>query len=278
MIANTATGDRLALISEPLPSLLRHRRLTFEMAKREITERYSGQVLGLFWTFGHPIVMMGVYLFMFIVVMRVRIGGTPQMPFDYTTYLLSGLIPWLCFQEALQKSAQAFVNHSHLVKQAVFPIEILPVKGTLACLWTMVVFLGLLTPYVLLRGGGWHWTFLFIPVLVATQTLAMIGASYVFAAIAVYFRDTKDFLQVFCTTAVYFMPIFYLPEQVPSILRPIIYLNPFSYLVWCYQDAIAFGRFEHPYAWVVVFLGSPILFVVGYRFFRKLEPMFGNVL
>jgi lipopolysaccharide transport system permease protein len=58
----------------------------------------------------------------------------------------------------------------------------------------------------------------------------------------------------------------------------VLYLNPFSYLVWCYQDALYFGRFEHPAAWFVCPTICAVSFVVGYRTFRKLKPLFGNML
>jgi lipopolysaccharide transport system permease protein len=58
----------------------------------------------------------------------------------------------------------------------------------------------------------------------------------------------------------------------------VLYLNPFSYMIWCYQDALYFGRFEHPAAWVVFPLASLFTFALGYRVFRKLKTFFGNVL
>src|SRR6267142_1991542 len=69
--------------------LSRHRLLTWEMAKREVTDRYAGQVFGLAWAIGHPLLLMGVYVFIFAFVFKVRVGGTADMPFDYAVYLLS---------------------------------------------------------------------------------------------------------------------------------------------------------------------------------------------
>jgi lipopolysaccharide transport system permease protein len=66
--------------------------------------------------------------------------------------------------------------------------------------------------------------------------------------------------------------------MVPSILRPLLYINPFSYMVWCYQDALYFGRFEHWWAWPIFAGLSLAIFYVGYRVFRKLKVMFGDVL
>ena len=109
------------------------------------------------------------------------------------------------------------------------------------------------------------------------QAMAMIGVSFVFCSVGVYFRDIKDFVQVFCVMGMYLMPIFFLPTMVPWMFRPFLYLNPFSYMIWCYQDVCYFGRFEHPWAWGAFVLMSFGIFYLGYRVFRKLKIMFGNV-
>jgi lipopolysaccharide transport system permease protein len=106
----------------------------------------------------------------------------------------------------------------------------------------------------------------------------MIGVSYLLAATGAYFRDVKDLVQDFSTVAFFILPILYLPESVPAALRGILYINPFSYMVWCYQDILYFGRFAHPWAWAMFGVMSLLVFVFGYRVFRKLKTMFGNVL
>jgi len=258
--------------------LTRHRQLTWEMAKREISDRYAGQAFGALWAVGHPLFLMGIYVFVFAYIFKQKIGGTYELPLDYTAYILSGLIPWMAFQECMAKSSTAIVANANLVKQVVFPIEILPVKGVIASLLTQVISLSLLLCYVLATARTLPWTCALLPLLVALQTCAMIGVAYVLSAVGAYFRDIKDFVQVFCQVGMYVMPVFYLPSWVPETLRPALYANPFSYLAWCYQDALYFGRFEHPWAWVVFASLSLGCFYFGYRVFRKLKVMFGNVL
>jgi len=270
--------SNVAAFRELFALLTRHRQLTMEMAKREIADRYSGQVFGLLWAFGHPLTVMLVYVFIFRFVFSIKIGGTVEMPLDYSAYLLSGLIPWLAFSEAMNKACTVVAANATLVKQVIFPLEVLPVKGALASLATAIIFFLLLLVYIIFALGALPWTFLLLPVLVLLQILAMIGISYVLSATGVFFRDIKDFVQVFSVVGVYLMPAFYIPSLVPAIFRPLLYLNPFSYMIWCFQDAIYFGRFNHKIAWVVFPLFSLFVFVIGYRYFRKLRPMFSNVL
>ena len=270
--------DHFAYLRAMLGHLVRHRRLTWEMAKRDVTEKYAGQALGTLWAIGHPLALMGVYIFMFAYVLKIKIGGTRDMPLDFTTYLLAGLIPWLSMQDAMSKGVNAVTGSRNLVKQVVFPLEILPLKGIFASMLTQLVATALLISYVFVNYGSIPWTFALLPVLWILQILFIGGISYILASIGPYFRDLKDFVQVFCVVGVYIMPTIYLPAWVPNKLRPLIYANPFSHVIWCFQDVCYFGRIEHPYAWVVFATMSLGLFYVGYRTFHRLKIGFGSVL
>jgi len=180
--------------------------------------------------------------------------------------------------DVLGKACTAILANSSLVKKVVFPIAILPVKGVLASIFTQVVFTILLIIYDLISTQSLATTYLLIPILFLIQMLGLIGIAFILSSIGVYFRDIKDFVQAFTTIGLYLIPVLYMPEQVPQAVRGILYLNPFSYMVWCYQDIFFFGYFAHPYAWVVFILLSLVTFVFGYRVFRKLSIMFGSVL
>jgi len=259
--------------------LLRHRRaLLGEMVRRELTQQYAGQVLGAFWAVGHPLVQIGVYVFLFAVVFNTKIGGTYELPLDYTTYLLSGLLPWIGFQQSLSLTSTAISSNASLVKQVVFPIEILPLKSVISSVVPQLIGTVGLVIYVFATHGTPPLTYLLLPALIACQCAAMAGIGFLLAACGAFLRDLKDIVQVLALINAYLVPIFYLPSWVPALFRPVIYLNPFSYMIWCYQDALYFGRFEHPAAWPVFGIGAFLLFGFGYRAFRRLKPSFGNVL
>jgi lipopolysaccharide transport system permease protein len=265
-------------IGESLGLLGRHRDLVLEMARREIRSQYGGQALGSWWVVGHPLFQMLVYIAVFALIFKVRVGGTLEMPRDYITYLLSGLVPWLCAQQALARGPTLMVSQANLVKQVVFPIQVIPAASVLVNLILLGVGLAVLLVYSVVKHGSLPPTVLLLPMLIACLTAGMLGISYAFAAIGVFFRDLKDVVQVMVVAGVYLMPIFYLPEWVPAPLKPLLYLNPFSYMGWCFQDAIYFGRFEHPGSWVAFCVGSFAVYGLGYRLFRRLAPNFGNAL
>lgn len=258
--------------------IVKYRTLILEMARRELTERYSGQMLGIFWTIFHPLFMMALYIFIFVFVFKTKIQNNLLMPLDYTTYILAGLIPWLGLQESLSKACAAITGNANLVKQVMFPMEILPIKTVLTTTFTQLVSSILLILYVVLYQSTAWATFLLVPVLIVLQIMMMIGLGCILATFGVFFRDLKDFIQLFCIAGAYIMPVFYLPEWAPEQFKAVIYVNPFSYMIWCYQDAIYYGRFEHPIAWLIFPIFSISLFVLGYKVLLRLKPIMGDSL
>ncbi len=264
--------------SEVMAILRRHFELTWEMTKRELTDRYAGQAIGAVWTIGHPLIQTLVYVYIFTFVFAGRMTGFEHISFDYTTYMLAGLVPWLTFNEVLSKSTQSIVGNANLVKQLVFPLEILPVKTVWASLLAQLVGTACMLLYVLIACRTLSWMYILLPVLIAFQMLLMIGMAFLLGSFAAYFRDIKEFVQIFAVISIYLLPIVYHPSMVPPVFQPFLYVNPFSYMIWCYQDVCYYGSFEHLWAWPV-FLGmSLFVFTLGYRTFRKLKPYFGNVL
>ena len=255
-----------------------HSELIWDLAKRETGERYAGQMLGNVWAVLHPLMMMGVYVFIFSVVFKVKIGSQFDLPLDYTAYILSGLVPWLVFQEVLLKSTTVIVSNANLVKQVVFPIEVLPIKSVLSSLLALAVSLLVLIGYVLIKSGGLPWTYLLLPVVVTLMVFFMLGIAFLLSGAGAYFRDIKDIVQVLTIINMYLMPIFYLPMWVPHLFKPLIYINPFSPMIWCFQDTLYYGGFEHPWAWLVFSIETLLVFVLGFSLFRGLRTVFGNVL
>jgi lipopolysaccharide transport system permease protein len=260
----------------PFLQLLQHRTLTWELTRRDIYDRYVGQVFGALWAIGHPLITVSVYILIFKFVFGVRVA-TPDAQIDYAVYLLSGLLPWLTYQEAMNKGTAALVSNANLVKQVVFPIEVLPTKCALASWTTQIVGTVILIVYVVCTTGQVPATLLLLPLLWLCQCLGMIGLAMILSMVGAYLRDVKEFVVVFGVLGMYVAPIAYAPESVPGLVRPLLYANPFSYMVWCYQDALCFGTFAHWWAWPVFIGLSLTAFFVGFFAFTKAKDYVGNV-
>ncbi len=258
--------------------LIKHRSLLADQLWRELFEQHAGLTMGWLWLIVHPLFLMAVYVFVFTVVFKARIGGTTEMPLDYTTYILSGLIPWLTMQQALNKSCVALTQQASLIKQVVFPIEVLPARAVLAPLLPFGVMMFVLIVYVLLTQGSLPPSYLLLPFLVLALVPWLLGISFVLSGVTVFVRDVRELVAIFLTAGIFMLPVIYLPSWVPNVFRPLIYINPFSYIIWCFQDVLYFGRFEHPEAWPIAIIGGLLAYVLGSRGFQAVRPYFGDAL
>jgi lipopolysaccharide transport system permease protein len=256
----------------------RHARLTLAMAKRELVTRYAGQFVGSFWIVGHPLFMTALFVFVFAYVFKARIGGTSDMPLDYTTYILSGLVPWLTVFGAMAATTLSVVGNASLVKQFTFHLEVLPAKDVAIASVTWLVGIPLILLYVVVTQRTVLLTWALLPILFAIQLMAMLGIAFLLSALTVFLRDLKDIITVYGNIGIYLIPVVYLPGWLPPIFKPVLYLNPFSYMTWMYQDTLYFGRIEHPIAWFIFPAFSLVVFALGYRVFRRLKPLFGGAL
>ncbi len=225
---------------------------------------------------------MALYVFVFAFVFPTRLGLGDDLPRSYVLYILAGLIPWITFADAMNKSTAVIIGNASLVKQVAFPLEILPVKVIFAAFVTQLVATPLLLFYaVAVDPQGLPWSALALPVLFGFQLLAMIGVAYLLASITVFVRDLRELVQVFTTAGLFLAPILFLPSWLETAWKPllwVLYVNPFSHLVWCYQDILYFGRISHPISWIFFIPFSLGTFYAGYRVFRKLKTLFGDML
>lgn len=249
-----------------------------EMALRDIKGGTVGHGLGSVWVFAQPIVIVVTFMLIFGVVIGAKMAVTATFPGDYTSYILAGLTPWLLMSNALGRSTAAFSGNANLVKQVVFPIETLPVASMLACFITYVPCFAMVLGYKLTIGGGLSWLALALPAVIAMHALLCIGLTLGLSVTTPFLRDIREFVTIYMSVSMYFTPAIYLPDWVPAAVRPILYLNPFSYVMWVYQDVLFFGEIRHGFAWIVFALMAVATFAGGLALFRRVKPYLGNVL
>ena len=265
-------------IAEVIGMLRHHPALIWEMTIRELRDRYSGNALGLAWAVGAPLAIFAANVLAFLFIFRVRMnaedGGSA-----YAAFVLSGMSAWVAIGEVLGRAPSAIVQSGNLVKQIVFPSEILPFKVVLAGLPTLgvccgvVILLSLYTGHATLLG-----LFVLLPTSVLYFVVMMTGLTYLLAAIGVFLRDVKDVVGLLLSIGLFLHPILYPPLSVPALLERAFYFSPFSYLIWCFRDALFEGTVTRPGAWIACPILGMLFLILGWRVFRSLRPTFGNAL
>lgn len=257
--------------------LYRHRTLIWSFVKRDLLARYRGSTVGLFWSVIHPLIMLGLYTFVFSTILKVRVGaseGTDQ----FALYLFCGLLPWNAFAEGLNRSTGVILENTNLIKRAVFPSEILPVYPVITGIVAELIGFVILVAALLLTGRSIGPVMLLLPVILLLQAVLTIGLAWIIAGITVFIRDLGQMLGMMLTLWVFLTPIFYPPSVIPETLRVFLAVNPMYALVEAYRSVILRGEFPALGGVVLTALIGIVIFLVGYRVFTKMQPVFADVL
>ena len=262
-----------------LRAVWRRRELLRELVRRDVEEAYSGAMFARFWAFAHPLLIILLYLFVFGYVFVARLGGgaMPAEP-DFAVYMLAGLASWLTAQAALAKATSSLLAASNLVKQVVFPIELLPVRSVVAAQLPLLIGVVGLTIYVAARFGMVSPLLPLVLYVVVAQAAMLVGFGLALAALAVFVRDVRDLVQFFSAFGMFLLPVIYLPGSIPDWFEIALHFNPLSYAVWCLQDIFFFQSFRHPYAWFALAALAGLSLWAGVRFFERTRGNFGDVL
>lgn len=124
-------------------SLYRYRELLWNFTKRDITARYTGTFLGVFWSFLNPLFMFLVYLVVFGFFMHMRLPGDDSL-MGFVLYFSVGFFPWAFFSSALMRSASAILDNRNYIKKVPFPAEIFPYSVILSELVSLFIGFGIL--------------------------------------------------------------------------------------------------------------------------------------
>jgi ABC-type polysaccharide/polyol phosphate export permease len=261
-----------------LSQLRRYRGLIQSLVARELKARYRGSVLGFFWSFFNPLLLLLVYSFVFKYVLPARFQEVEE---HYELFLFCGLLPWTWFSASLLESSGVLIAGGNLIKKVLFPAEILPIVTVLANMvhffFGLVILAGFLvwfgTPVNLLE-LAWF------PVAIAVQLLLTMGFALILSALTVHFRDLRDILGNLMTLWFFATPIIYPYQPIEaagSWQWQFIRLNPFTHLAITYQEILFFkGPVGHGFWLLVLGAMSAAFFLFGYLVFDRLRDTFAE--
>lgn len=255
-----------------------HRDLIFQLARREVLERYRGSVLGLVWSFMHPVLMLLVYMFVFGIVFQMKWGIERQSDMEFAIILFSGLVVHGLFAECLVRAPTLVVNHPHFVKKIVFPLEILPVVSVCVALFHMAVGLFILLLAILLTRISVPLTALLLPVVLFPVVVLALGVSWFLASLGVFLRDVTQVVGILATVLLFLSPIFYPVSAVPENLQAFLYLNPLTLIIEELRKVLIFGNAPDLAALGIYLVLAYLFMMFGAWWFKRTRNAFADVL
>jgi lipopolysaccharide transport system permease protein len=229
--------------------------------------RYRNMSLGILWSLVNPLVMMGVFTFVFSVL------GNSNIP-KYPLFVLCGLVPYNFFTGALLSGTSSVVDSAHLVKRVPVPREVVPLAAVLStCIHLiiqLVLLFGLTLYFHLPPGRAWLW----LPLIWFLYITFVCGLALGSSAINVFIRDTRYVVESFNLVLLWLVPIFYPFSRIAPKYAIVYSYNPVAALVLAMQS-ILIDRQSPPTTLLIKLLMAAVVTMgLGLSIFWRLKPRF----
>jgi lipopolysaccharide transport system permease protein len=265
-------------LKSKLQESVRYGGLLRNLLSRDLAVRYKNSVLGFLWTLLNPLLLMLVFTVVFQLLQPVNVEHFP-------VFILIGLLAWNFCVGVLTACIHSVVGNGNLVRKVYFPREMLPLSSVLAGLVHFALALLLVFILLPLSGLGFTPLVVWLPIVMLFQTAFLAGVGMLLAAINVFFRDTEAIMDVGFLAWFFLTPIFY-PLDVlwdktvgPLNLGWLMHAaNPMASFISTYRLVLIDRASPDPAFLARTFATSLLVLVMGYLFFKWLEPRFGEEL
>ena len=177
--------------------------------QKDIRMRYRNSFLGYIWTVLQPLLLSGVYYFLFTI-----IAGNPEEL--YPLWVLIGVITWGLFAKSLNGSITSLSRNAGMIKQIYFPREIfsLSVVGSNAVITSLS--LAVVIPFMFYYELNPGWQIIYIPISFLLIVMMAWGVGMMLAPLNAIHGDIAHLFQ-FVTRAGFFLsPVMWTMSMVPS--------------------------------------------------------------
>ncbi len=254
-----------------------HRPLIARLVRREISARYRSSLLGFAWALLHPLLLLAVYTFVFSVVFKARWGFASEGHSGFAFMLFSGLLVYNLVAASANAATQLVVQNAVLVKEMLFPTEVLAWVQVGVRLFDLLIGLALLLLCLAVTGTGSPATWLWLPAVALPVVLGTLGIVWGLSVLGAFFRDLSPIVQVATMALLFLSPIFYSVSQVPEQFRLATAANPLSPVLEMWRGALFRGEAPE-FGSLVVLMGlSWMVAAAGFAWYLRAKPHLADV-
>jgi len=229
---------------------------------------YRQTFLGLFWAFLPPIANTAVWIFL----RQQGVFDTGEMAVNATLYILTGMILWQSFSDALQMPLKILNQNKSMISKLRFSREALIMLGLGEVFFDLAIRMLLLIPAFIWFGVSPSWAMLLAPLTIILMVLWAAGIGLLLMPIGSLYQDIGRFLQLAVPFWMIITPIIYVaPETFPGNL--LVWLNPASPLLLFSRDLILVGGSSVLTPAILLGLMAVPMFMFGLAVFRISIPV-----
>jgi len=255
-------GGFVAMPHRKVGNLAKYVNIVRELAVADFRLKYHDSALGYVWSMLNPLLMFGVYFFVFTRVFKSTIQ-------DYPIFLLIGIFNYAFFQDCTFSAMNSLSGKSGLMKKIYFPRAIIVFASSSTCIFSyflntlvllcLVFFMRGLPPLALL-----------VPIPIACLILFSMGVAFLLATLYAYFRDMSQIWAVLVLMIFWVTPIVFDVDSLPPTVSNLVYFNPLTRIFGLLRHYLLYNYFDLRFLLMTI-LYSVLSLVVGFAVFQRHE-------
>ena len=208
--------------------------LVYNMVGRNLKVKYRRSVLGVLWTLLSPLSLVGIYYFVFKVILKV---DSP----NYLAYLVSGILPWAFFSQSVMEGMESISGNANLISKIPVPLQVFPLVGTATNFVTLIIAVPIMIGVALVSGIHLGPSLLALPLFLGVIALIGYAAALILGLLFVYFQDLRHITALLIQLWFYGTPVLYRAEMIPHQYKFLIYLNPIGSAIVSIHEILSNG-------------------------------------
>lgn len=266
--------DANRIQKEYLKDLARYRELFYFFVWKDLLVRYKQTFLGIAWALLRPLLNMAVFVLVFGKIAHLDSDGV-----SYSLFVLAGMLPWQLFSNSLTDSSHSLINNAPMISKVYFPRILLPISHIVISLADFAISLFMLFILFFIMGTWQHWTILMLPLFILLALLLCVGMGLWISAMTVRYRDFRFIVPFTVQFGMFISPVGYGSFLIPESWRWLYFLNPMAGIIEGFRFS-CFGIYHSylPLAISFSVIGTSILLATGFKFFRKMERLFADII
>lgn len=259
-----------------LKTLVEQRELLFQFTRRSLTQDTKGSVLGVLWVILKPLMLLSLYVFVFGYIFEGKFTELDEESRPvYAIGIFVGLNVIHFLGEILAASSRSITDNRGLVKNAIFPLEILPAamvgKAAIEFAVTSALMIASLLLFGIHPGLNALW---FFPIAFGLITLGL-GIAYTLATFGVFLRDISQITQVASMGLLFASAVFYPVDKIPPAAWTILKFNPALIAVDVLRSTVIWNQPLTFNGQILYYFVSAIgCYMLGYYAFSKYKRNF----
>lgn len=241
--------------------------LIHQLVSRDFKTKYKRSVLGYLWSFLNPLMTMGVQYIVFSTIFKSEIENFP-------VYLLSGVVFFSFFTEAVGLGLTSIVGNASLITKVYVPKYIYPVTRVLSSAINLLISLIPLFMLTILTGAKITVAIILLIVPLMSILVFCVGMSLILSTSMVFFRDTQYLWGIVSMAWVYMTPIFYPEDILPANLRVVLQCNPLYHIIKFVRVVLINGVSPEPIEYVFCIGTALVILLLGAIIFKKNQDKF----